>query len=206
MKIFSFLFIDQLEIDVSSTSINNRSVPYTDFPIFNSETESVLPLYTFTYPYSPGPMAGSSNDYDYLLLSYPLPHNSNSLVLFDGDKCVSVKLIPHVVYDICWSKSTNAFIVATPHRLYEYNPINNTLSEPYVIRANYRVLSTITCNATDLFTVHAPNTLLYKRQVNGPFLEKQEWSTNDILCELGDQCIGSIRFDERQQICKLIFA
>lgn len=190
-------------MDTLVTSTNDGSLSLdTDFPIFNPETESVLPVYTFTYPYAPGAMAGSSNDHDYLLLFYPMP--SNSLVFFNGNKCVSVTLIKYGVYDICWSNSTNVFIVATAHHLYEYDPLNSTLSESYIIEKNRQFLWTITCNSTDLFIVHAPNTLVCKRQVKRPFTKKQQWSANDILCEHGDQCIGSIRIDERQEICILI--
>lgn len=42
-----------------------------------------------------------------------------------------------------------------------------------------------------------------KRDVHKPFAIKQEWTRNGIMCEQGDQLIGSIRIHQEAQISKL---
>ena len=190
-------------MDTAVISPDGYTLPRTDFSLFNAQTTPVSSLYTFTYPYSPGAMAGSSDDYDYLLLFYALP--STSLIFFDGTKCVSVTMIKDVVYDICWSRSTKVFLVTTIHYLYEFNPLNSVLSKPYEFSQSPQSLWTITCDSTDLFIVYAPNMSMHKRNVKQPFAKKRAWTANEVLCEQDDQVIGSVRIDEQHRICKLSF-
>ena len=43
--------------------------------------------------------------------------------------------------------------------------------------------------------------IMYQRDLRKPFEKKNQWLANDIMCEKGDQLIGSIRIDEQKQIC-----
>jgi hypothetical protein len=43
--------------------------------------------------------------------------------------------------------------------------------------------------------------IMYQRDLQNSFEKKRKWHKNDIMCEKGDQTIGSIRIDEQKQIC-----
>jgi hypothetical protein len=155
------------------------------------------------YPNPCGAMAGSSDDHQYLLFVNQNP--SVSLILFEGNQYISTTAINTIVTDICWSKSTQVFLVATPYYLYEFNPFNSILSQPYGNSQSIRNLWTITCDLTDLFVIHVPDMSMYRRNNEKPFDKKHEWCKNEILCEQGDQLVGSIRIDEEKQICISIY-
>ncbi len=63
-----------------------------------------------------------------------------------------------------------------------------------------RIFWTLACDLTDLFVVHYLDMSICKRHVKSPFEKKQEWLGNEIMCEQGDQLIGSVRIDEEKKI------
>lgn len=105
---------------------------------------------------------------------------------------------------MCWSPLTQSFIIASSD-LYEFSPLNRTLSQPYQIKESNRNLWTIACSLTDLFVVHYPDMSLCRRDLNPPFNKKEEWLSNDIVRQQNDQVIGSIRIDQEKAIRKSIF-
>ena len=144
-------------------------------------------------------MAGSPFHDNYLLIFQSKP--CFSLVFIEDDKRISQIPIDYFVLDICWSQSTQVFLVATEYYLYEFYPLNNRLSKPYGNFKSTRSLWTLACNLTDLYIIHKPDMILYERDLKRPFEKKRKWETNDIMCEKGDQIIGCIRIDEQRQIC-----
>jgi len=123
------------------------------------------------------------------------------LVFIENNQHITRTPIDYFVYDICWSQSTQVFLIATEYYLYEFYPLNNRLSQPYGNPKSTRLLWSLTCNLTDLYVIHKPDMIMYQRDLRKPFEKKNEWSKNDIMCEKGDQIIGSIRIDEQKQIC-----
>jgi hypothetical protein len=147
----------------------------------------------------PGAMAGSSLHHDYLLIFQSKPFFS--LIFIEDNKHITRTSIDYFVYDICWSQSTQVFLIATEYYLYEFYPLNNRLSKPYGNPKSIRMLWSLACNLTDLYIIHKPDMIMYERDLKKPFEKKREWMKNDILCEKDDQIIGSIRIDEQKQIC-----
>ncbi len=147
----------------------------------------------------PGAMAGSSLDQNYLLIFQSKP--TFSIIFLEDNKYITQTPIDYFVYDICWSQSTQVFLVATEYYLYEFNPINTRLSQPYGNLKSSLMLWSLTCNLTDLYIIHKPDMILYQRDLKNPFEKKKEWLKNDIMCEKGDQFIHSIRINEQKQIC-----
>ncbi|CAF4780226.1 unnamed protein product, partial [Rotaria sp. Silwood2] len=89
------------------------------------------------------------------------------------------------------------------YSLYEFYPLNNRLSQPYGNSKSSRILWSLACHLTDLYIIHKPDMIMYQRDLKKPFEKKREWLKNDIMCENGDQFIGSIRIDEQRQILAL---
>lgn len=151
-------------------------------------------LYKFDKPSPFGPMCGSTDDNDYLLVFYMTPFPS--LVLLKDNQCQSTIAVTFKVSDICWSQPTQTFIFTSTH-IHEFNPANSTISEAY---GSDKIPWTIACDVNDLFIVHYPDLSLRKRDVHKPFSIKQEWTRADIMCEQGDQLIGSIRIHQGKQM------
>ncbi|CAF1125697.1 unnamed protein product [Rotaria sordida] len=189
-EIFSCLQITndgQLKIDQSITLINNYS--------------TLSSLYKHSLNDCPGAMAGSPLHQDYLLVFQSKPYFS--LVFIEDNKHITRIPIDCFVNDICWSQTTQVFLITTEYYLYEFYPLNNRLSEPYGNSKSNRTLWTSACNSTDLYIIHKPDMIMYQRDIKKPFEKKREWQKNDIMCEEGDQFIASIRIDEQRQILAL---
>jgi len=144
-------------------------------------------------------MAGSPLYHNYLLIFQSKP--KFSLIFIEDNKHITQTSIDYFVYDICWSQSTQVFLVATEYYLYEFYPLNSRLSKPYGNLKSTRILWSLACNLTDLYIIHKPDMIMYQRDLKKPFEKKKEWLKNDIMCEIDDQIIGSIRIDEQKQIC-----
>ncbi|CAF4181127.1 unnamed protein product [Rotaria sp. Silwood2] len=188
--IFSCLQITDdghLKVDQSTILINNFS------------TLSSLHKYSLTD--CPGAMAGSPLHHDYLLIFQSEPYFS--LVFIENNKHITRTPIDYFVNDICWSQTTQVFLIATEYYLYEFYPLNNRLSQPYGNSKSSRILWSLACHLTDLYIIHKPDMIMYQRDLKKPFEKKREWLKNDIMCENGDQFIGSIRIDEQRQILAL---
>jgi hypothetical protein len=159
----------------------------------------IAPVYQHSLTDCPGAIAGSPLHHNYLLIFQTKPYFS--LVFIEDNQHITRTPIDYLVYDICWSQSTQVFLIATEYYLYEFYPLNNRLSQPYGNPKSTRLLWSLTCNLTDLYVIHKPDMIMYQRDLRKPFEKKNEWSKNDIMCEKGDQIIGSIRIDEQKQIC-----
>lgn len=144
-------------------------------------------------------MAGSPLYHNYLLIFQSKP--KFSLIFIEDNKHITQTSIDYFVYDICWSQSTQVFLIATEYYLYEFYPLNSRLSKPYGNLKSTRILWSLACNLTDLYIIHKPDMIMYQRDLKKPFEKKKEWLKNDIMCEIDDQIIGSIRIDEQKQIC-----
>ncbi|CAF1092232.1 unnamed protein product [Rotaria sp. Silwood1] len=189
-EIFSCLQITndgQLIIDQSITLINNYSM--------------LSPLYKHSLNDCPGAMSGSPLHHDYLLIFQSEP--CFSLVFIEDNKHITRIPIDYFVNDICWSQTTQVFLIATEYYLYEFYPLNKRLSQPYGNSKSKKTLSNLACHSIDLYIIHKPDMIMYQRDLKKPFEKKREWRKNDIMCEKGDQFIGSIRIDEQRQILGL---
>jgi hypothetical protein len=144
-------------------------------------------------------MAGSPLYHNYLLIFQSKP--KFSLIFIENNKHITQTSIDYFVYDICWSQSTQVFLIATEYYLYEFYPLNSRLSKPYGNLKSTRILWSLACDLTDLYIIHKPDMIMYQRDLKKPFEKKKEWLKNDIMCEIDDQIIGSIRIDEQKQIC-----
>ncbi len=157
------------------------------------------PIYQYSLTDCPGAMAGSSLHHNYLLIFQTNPYFS--LVFIKDNQHITRTSIDYFVYDICWSQSTQVFLIATEYYLYEFYPLTNRLSQPYGNPKSTQLLWRLTCNLTDLYIIYKPDMIMYQQNLKKPFEKKNKWLKNDIMCKKDDQMIGSIRIDEQQQIC-----
>jgi hypothetical protein len=189
------IYLEHLLFLFSSSQLKINNQPIT---LVDNYYSLLSPLSEHSLNDCPGAMAGSPLHYDYLLIFQSKPYFS--LVFIEDNKLISRTLIDHFVYDICWSQSTQVFLIATEHYLYEFCPLNNRLSQSYGDSKSTRILWSLACSLTDLYIIHKPDMIMYQRDLKKPFEKKREWQKNDMMCEKGDQTIGSIRIDEQRKI------
>ena len=146
----------------------------------------------------PGPMAGHFSTANVLLVFQIQP--SLALLLFQADRFVADVQIEHFVNDLCWSKTTEVFLVATNAGLYEFHPGDRQLTR--IEQTFSGKLVSLTCSDTDVFIVQASEMILSQHDVNRPFDRRGQWPKTDLIHPRTDRTIDSIRIDQEQKIRK----
>ncbi|CAF1081301.1 unnamed protein product [Adineta steineri] len=167
----------------------------------NNNYSSLLSLSKHSLNNCPGAMAGSSLSHNYLLIFQMKPYFS--LVFIENNKLISRTPIDSFVYDICWSESTQIFLIATEQYIYEFNPLNNCLLQSYKNSQSTQILWSLACYLTDIYIVYKPDMILCQHDFKKSYEKKTQWNKCDIMCEKGDQTIGCIRINEQKQILAL---
>lgn len=147
----------------------------------------------------PGPMAGHSSDSDVLLLVFQI-RPSFALLLFQADRFVTDVQIEHFVNDLCWSETTEVFLVAMNAGLYEFHPGDHQLTR--IEQTFSGKLISLTCSDTDVFIVQTSDLILSQYDVNRPFDRRGQWAKTDLIHPRTDRTISSIRIDQKRKIRK----